>query len=45
MTLAQLIGGYGFDDVAHEEFNELTDAHSQALTDEDLAELTKSAEK
>ena len=42
---AQLIGGDGFDDVTHEEFNELIDTHSQALTDEDLAELTKSAEE
>ena len=28
-----VIGGDGFDDVTHEEFNELIDAHSQALTD------------
>ena len=42
---AQLIGGDGCDYVAHEEFNELIDAHSQALTDKDLAELTKSAEE
>ena len=35
VTLTQLIGGDGFDDVAHEEFNELIDTHSQALTDED----------
>ena len=45
MKLAQLIGGNGFDDVTHEEFNELIDAHSQALTGDDLAELTKSAEE
>ena len=45
MKLAQLIGGDGFDDVTHEEFNELIDAHSQALTGEDLAELTRSAEE
>ena len=45
MKLAQLIWGDGFDDVTHEEFNELIDTHSQALTDEDLAELTKSAEE
>ena len=45
MKLAQLIGGDGFDDVTHEEFNELIDVHSQALTDEDLAELTKSVEE
>ena len=37
--------GDGFDDVTHEEFNDLIDTHSQALTDEDLAELTKSAEE
>ena len=45
MKLAQLIGGDGLDDVTHEEFNELIDAHSKALTGEDLAELTKSAEE
>ena len=45
VKLAQLIGGDGFDDATHEEFNELIDAHSHALTDEDLAELTKSAEE
>ena len=45
MKLAQLIGGDGFVDVAHEEFNDLIDIHSQALTDDDLAELTKSAEE
>ena len=39
------MGGDGFDDVTHEEFNELIDAHSLALTDEDLAELMKSAEE
>ena len=42
---AQLIGSDGFDDVSHEDFNELIDIHSQALTDEDLSELTKSAEE
>ena len=45
MKLAQLIGGDGFDDVTHEEFNELIDTHSQPLTDEDLAELMKFAEE
>ena len=45
VKLAQLIGGDGFDDVAHEEFNKLIDTNSQAQTDEDLAELTKSAEE
>ena len=45
MKLAQLIGGEGFDDVAHEELSELIDTHSLVLTDEDLAELTKSAEE
>ena len=45
VKLAQLIEGDGFDDVTHEEFNELIDTHSQALTDDDLAELTKSAEE
>ena len=42
---AQLIGSDGFDDVSHEDFNELIDIHSQALTDEDLSELMKSAEE
>ena len=45
VKLAHLIGSDGFDDVTHEEVNELIDAHSQALTDKDLAELTKSAEE
>ena len=45
MRLSQLIWGDGFDDVTLEEFNELIDTHSQALTDEDLAGLTKSAEE
>ena len=45
MKLAQLIGGDDFDDVTHEELSELIDTHSQALTDEDLADLTKSAEE
>ena len=40
-----LIAGDGFDNVTHEQCNELIDTHSQALTDEDLAELTKSAEE
>ena len=31
--------------INHEEINELIDAHSQVLMDEDLAELTKSAEE
>lgn len=44
-VLAQLIGGDGFDDVTHEEFSEFIDTHSQPLMDEDLAELTKSAEE
>ena len=37
--------GKSIDDVTHEEFNERIDTHSQALMDEDLAELTKSAEE
>ena len=45
VKLAQLIGGDGFDDVAHEGFNELIDAHSKAMTDDDLAELMKPAEE
>ena len=40
VRLAQLLEGDGF---THEEVNELIDAHSQPLTDEDLTELTKSA--
>ena len=31
--------------MTHEEFNEPTDTHYQALMDKDLAELTKSAEE
>uniref|UniRef100_A0A8C7YX60 DDE-1 domain-containing protein n=1 Tax=Oryzias sinensis TaxID=183150 RepID=A0A8C7YX60_9TELE len=42
-VIHKLIGGDGFDDVTHEEFNELVDAHSQPLTDQDLAELMQSA--
>ena len=45
MKLAQLIVGDGFDDVTHEEFNVLIVTLSQALTDEDLAELSMSAEE
>ena len=45
VKLAQLIGGDGFDDVTHEEFYELIGTHSLALMDEDLSELTKSAEE
>uniref|UniRef100_A0A3P9I863 HTH CENPB-type domain-containing protein n=1 Tax=Oryzias latipes TaxID=8090 RepID=A0A3P9I863_ORYLA len=37
-----LIGGDGFDDITHEVINELVDAPSQPLTDQDLAELTQS---
>ena len=43
VRLAQLLEGDGFTDMTHEEVNELIDAHSQPLTDEDLTELTKSA--
>lgn len=45
VKLAKLIGGEGFDDITYKEFNDLINAHSQPLTDEDLAELTKSASK
>lgn len=41
VKLAKLIGGEGFDDITYEDFNDLINAHSQPLTDEDLAELTK----
>ena len=43
VELAKSIGGEGFDDITYEDINDLIDAHSQPLTDEDLTELTKSA--
>ena len=41
--LMRLLGGEGFDDVTEEEVDNLISAHSNPLTDDDLAELTKSA--
>uniref|UniRef100_UPI00358E5639 tigger transposable element-derived protein 1-like n=1 Tax=Myxine glutinosa TaxID=7769 RepID=UPI00358E5639 len=43
VKLAKLLGGDGFNNMTHEDVNELIDAHSQPLTDEDLTEMTKSA--
>uniref|UniRef100_A0A183J7L3 Skp1 domain-containing protein n=1 Tax=Soboliphyme baturini TaxID=241478 RepID=A0A183J7L3_9BILA len=43
MKLSKLLGGDGFDDITPEEVNDLIDAHSQPLTDEDLTEMTRSA--
>ncbi|CAI9734415.1 Hypothetical predicted protein [Octopus vulgaris] len=41
--LAKVLGGECFDDIPQDEVNNLIDAHSETLTDEDLLELTKSA--
>ncbi|KAI5100977.1 hypothetical protein C0J45_9963 [Silurus meridionalis] len=43
VKLAKILGGEGFDDMTTEDVNFLIDAHSDPLTDEDLAELMKSA--
>ncbi|KAF7239066.1 Tigger transposable element-derived protein 1 [Varanus komodoensis] len=43
MRLAKILGGEGFDDITQDEVNNLIDAHSEPLTNEDLLELTKSA--
>ncbi|XP_028664099.1 tigger transposable element-derived protein 1-like [Erpetoichthys calabaricus] len=43
VTLAKLLGGEGFNDMTSDDINELLDAHSELLSDEDLAEMTKSA--
>ncbi|VDP13554.1 unnamed protein product [Soboliphyme baturini] len=43
VKLAKLPGGDGFDDINPEDINDLINAHSQPLTDEDLMGMTKSA--
>jgi len=43
VKLAKLLGGDDFNNMTHEDVNELIDAHSQPLTDEDLTDMTKSA--
>uniref|UniRef100_UPI00358E0465 tigger transposable element-derived protein 1-like n=1 Tax=Myxine glutinosa TaxID=7769 RepID=UPI00358E0465 len=43
VKLAKRLGGDGFNNMTHEDVNDLIDAHSQPLTDEDLTEMTKSA--
>jgi hypothetical protein len=43
LKLAKILGGDGFDDMTPDDVNDLIDAHSQPLTDEDLEEMTKSA--
>lgn len=43
VSLAKKLGGEGFEDITQDEVNNLIDAHSEPLTDEDLMELTKSA--
>ncbi|XP_055078751.1 tigger transposable element-derived protein 1-like [Periophthalmus magnuspinnatus] len=40
VNLAKQLGGDGFDDMTPDDMNALIDAHSQSLTDEDLAEMT-----
>lgn len=41
VNLAKQLGGDGFNDMTPDEINALIDAHSQPLTDEDPAEMTK----
>nr|XP_032836090.1 tigger transposable element-derived protein 1-like [Petromyzon marinus] len=41
VNLAKQLGGDGFNDMTLDDINALIDAHSQPLTDEDLAEMTK----
>ena len=43
VKLAKLLGGDGFSDMTTEDVNNLIDAHSKPLTDDDLTEMTKSA--
>ncbi|XP_039610973.1 tigger transposable element-derived protein 1-like [Polypterus senegalus] len=43
VRLAKLLGVEGFDDMTFDDVNELLDAHFKPLSDEDLAEMTKSA--
>ncbi|VDP14651.1 unnamed protein product [Soboliphyme baturini] len=40
---AELLGRDGFDDITPDDVNDLIDAHSQPLTDEDLTEMRRSA--
>uniref|UniRef100_A0A671Y3U3 DDE-1 domain-containing protein n=1 Tax=Sparus aurata TaxID=8175 RepID=A0A671Y3U3_SPAAU len=41
VNLARQLGGDGFNDMTPDDINALVDAHSQPLTDDDLAEMTK----
>ena len=43
VKLAKILGGEGFNDMTHDDVNDLIKTNSDPLTDEDLAELTKSA--
>ncbi|KAK8400004.1 hypothetical protein O3P69_003001 [Scylla paramamosain] len=45
VKLAKILCGEGFADIMPKDVNGLNDAHSENLTDKDLAELTKSASK
>ncbi|KFD58108.1 hypothetical protein M514_00871 [Trichuris suis] len=42
VALAKLLGGKGFGDISKKQVSTLIDAHSEPLTDADLAELMKS---
>ncbi|VDO80370.1 unnamed protein product [Soboliphyme baturini] len=41
--VAKLLRGDAFDNISADDVNDLIDAHSQPLTDEDLTEMTKLA--
>lgn len=43
MKFAKIPGGEGFDDITQNEVNNIIDTHSETATDEDLLELTQSA--
>lgn len=43
VKLAKLLGRDGFTDMTSEDINNLIEAHSDPLTEEDLTEMTKSA--
>lgn len=43
VKLANILGGEGFNEMTQDDVNELINAHSDPLTDEDLAKLRKSA--
>uniref|UniRef100_A0A8C6UUK7 DDE-1 domain-containing protein n=1 Tax=Neogobius melanostomus TaxID=47308 RepID=A0A8C6UUK7_9GOBI len=45
VNLAKHLGGDGFNDMTPDDINALIDAHSQPLTDEDLAEMTQGQPK